>query len=290
MAGGEEEDSRRAGDENRPTNDGRLSAACRPRHELPGQRHKLVGARMGEMIVGAEKQHSIGLLSLVVVGFFWVSGGMYGNEPLGSTAPAGIVLCVTLAAPLLFALPLALVAAEMGTALPEDGGMVVPVERAFGVRVGSHNSWWCCLSLMMDACLYPMFFAEYALATAAGRAVEQPECPEPPCPLIGDEAPVEWVARGIAWALMLVITALNLRGIDWLLRLETVLGVLSLGPCLVFVGWAAPGLKLEGSGSWRDFGDGTLTEPNIDRQGLLKDPCCSHEFLTVSKSLLLTRK
>ncbi len=60
-------------------------------------------------------------LTLIVVGFFWVSGGIYGNEELVSAAPPLVVFLFTALVPLVFSLPIALVTAELATAFPSEG-------------------------------------------------------------------------------------------------------------------------------------------------------------------------
>ena len=45
---------------------------------------------------------SIGICSLVVIGFFWVSGGIYGNESLVAAAPPLVVLGFALLLPVGF--------------------------------------------------------------------------------------------------------------------------------------------------------------------------------------------
>ena len=60
----------------------------------------------------------LGAVSLVVIGFFWVSGGVYGNESLLSAGPPLVVLVATLVLPLIFSLPNALLTAEV-TSGPE---------------------------------------------------------------------------------------------------------------------------------------------------------------------------
>ena len=37
------------------------------------------------------KKQTLGLLGMVAIGFFWVSGGVYANEPLVNSCPPGFV-------------------------------------------------------------------------------------------------------------------------------------------------------------------------------------------------------
>ena len=125
----------------------------------------------------AQKQ-TIGVFGLVSIGFFWVSGGIYGNEELSKTAPslcaAALVLllknCDTLCmyvmlglivCPLFYAFPVALMTAELSAALPGDGGFVVWVQKAFSQRLSSHVAWWTAAVFLVDAAVYPVLAAQY---------------------------------------------------------------------------------------------------------------------------------
>ena len=55
-------------------------------------------------------------LTLVVVGFFWVSGGIYGNEELLGAGPPLVALGLTALLPLLFALPTEATRGQQGEA------------------------------------------------------------------------------------------------------------------------------------------------------------------------------
>ena len=92
-------------------------------------------------------------LGLVSVGFFWVSGGSYGNEALILSAPPGILLFGITVVGLCYGIPLALITAELGTGWPLAGGMAQWVEVGCGERMGAHNAWWVFSSTVFDAAL-----------------------------------------------------------------------------------------------------------------------------------------
>ena len=56
---------------------------------------------------------------------------------------------------------MALMTAELSAAMPEDGGYVVWVERAFRRFWGFQEGWWSWLCSFADNALYPVMFAEY---------------------------------------------------------------------------------------------------------------------------------
>ena len=108
---------------------------------------------------------------LFFMGFFWVCGGPYGGEGLMQLAPSGVIFTVYLATIFVYAIPVSLINAELAVAIPEDGGIVVWVQRAFGDVIGGHNAWWCYASYCFDAAVYPLLAATYitvALDVAPG--------------------------------------------------------------------------------------------------------------------------
>jgi amino acid transporter len=78
--------------------------------------------RNGPDAFGPTPAKRLGLVSLVAVTFFTVSGGAYGLEPLvGAVGPSWAIVLVLLT-PLLWSLPIALMVAELASAMPEEGG------------------------------------------------------------------------------------------------------------------------------------------------------------------------
>src|SRR3989337_287281 len=104
---------------------------------------------------------TLGFASLVGITFFCVAGGAYGLEDaVGAAGPAWALLAILLV-PWVWSLPMALMTAELTAAMPEDGGFVVWVERAFGRFWGFQEGWWSWLCSFADNALYPVMFAEY---------------------------------------------------------------------------------------------------------------------------------
>jgi len=158
----------------------------------------------------------LGVRGMVAVGFFWVSGGLYGNEGLIASAPPLILLLAIVGTTLLFAIPSALISAELATAIPEDGGGIVWVERAFGWTFGLHNGWWTYVAWVFDCSIYPALASFYAGVSGEGyRGL---------------------IALGIIW----VVIAIKLCGLHYMERLSEWMGMASLIPCTV---WVLVGLK-----------------------------------------------
>jgi amino acid transporter len=93
--------------------------------------------------------------------YFTVSGGAYGIEDLVPSVGPGMSLLLILAVPLVWSLPIALVAAELSTAMPEEGGYYVWVRRSLGEFWGFQEGWWNLLTSFADSAIYPVLFAGY---------------------------------------------------------------------------------------------------------------------------------
>ena len=69
---------------------------------------------------------------LVGITFFAVCGGDYGLEDSVGAAGPALTLLGLLILPWIWSLPIALMTAELGSMIPEAGGYVVWINRAFG--------------------------------------------------------------------------------------------------------------------------------------------------------------
>lgn len=103
----------------------------------------------------------VGVWGMVVVGFFWVHGGIYGNEAMLMAGPPLYVFIMLGIVPFVYSLPIALIVAELSTAFPEDGGYVVWVREACGQVLGSHHAYWVWVIYVVDAAIYPVLVANY---------------------------------------------------------------------------------------------------------------------------------
>jgi amino acid transporter len=109
-------------------------------------------------------RRQVTLLPLVALIFFSVSGGPYGLEnAIGSSGP-GMAMLMLLIIPVVFAIPCALMNAELGSAIPIEGGYYYWVKAALGPFAGyveGLSSWF---TSFLDTALYPVLFVDY-LAT-----------------------------------------------------------------------------------------------------------------------------
>ena len=139
-------------------------------------------------------------LPLAMAMFCLVSGGPYGLEPvIGSMGPTlGLILILLI--PVIWAWPVALMTAELGTAIPEEGGYYIWVRRALGPFAGFQCAWLSFLYSIVDAALYPLLFAGYLSQSMITIFHLQ-----------GMNA--GWLTSMIAILHILVITYINIRGV-----------------------------------------------------------------------------
>ncbi|MFX8926119.1 amino acid permease, partial [Acinetobacter baumannii] len=83
--------------------------------------------------------------------FFDVSGGPLGIEPLIGASGPGMALLLVLLVPFLYAIPSALMTAELSSAMPHNGGYYVWVKAAFGEGAAFICSFWTLIYCVIDA-------------------------------------------------------------------------------------------------------------------------------------------
>jgi amino acid transporter len=168
----------------------------------------------------APMPRTLNLRALVGLTFFCVAGGAYGLEDAVGAGGPLIVLLGILILPWLWSIPTALMTAELSTAMPEDGGYVVWVEKAFGRFWGFQEGWLSWLCSFADNALYPVMFVDYLAY------------------LRGDMAPLErWL---IGAALISAVTWLNIRGTRLVGLSSVVFTLLVLAPFAAMVVLGAP--------------------------------------------------
>src|SRR5712691_2055984 len=106
-------------------------------------------------------RRELGLVPLAAVVFFNVSGGPYGVEDVVSSFGPGLALLLLVLTPVLWSLPVSLAMAELAAAMPDEGGYVTWVRRAFGAFWGFQVGWWSWIDSFVDVAVYPALFVEY---------------------------------------------------------------------------------------------------------------------------------
>jgi amino acid transporter len=103
----------------------------------------------------------LNFFALVGVIFFIVCGGAFGLEPLVGAVGPGWAVALVVATPLLWSLPIALMVAELSSAMPREGGYYVWVRTALGNFWAVQEGWWTCCYMVVDLAVYPVLFVNY---------------------------------------------------------------------------------------------------------------------------------
>jgi len=180
------------------------------------------------------RRRQAGLFSLFFIMYAYTTGGPYGLEGSVTTSGPGLTLLYILVLPFFWAIPMALVAAELTTAMPVEGGFYRWVRAAFGDFWGFLAGWWNWTSSFLLMSSYAVLAADYASFYIPA--------------LTG------WRHYLVAVAVTALVAWVNVRGIRMVGAVSFVLTVMVLVPvaamCVVaapqwktnpFLPWAAPG-------------------------------------------------
>ena len=201
------------------------------------------------------------LMPLVALIFFSVSGGAYGIESLFSTSGPGMAVLLIVVTPLIYSIPHALVCAELGTALPVEGGYYHWVKKGLGKFFGFQQGvlQWICS--FVDMAAYPVMFTGYLTSMVAAVAPGKHVLFS-----VGHlDFDLNWL---ICVAVILVFTLVNLLGAGWVGDSSVVFAVICLTPMLLLSGIGAYHLVTHGinpvspmttgtnQSTWNAFGSG----------------------------------
>ena len=150
------------------------------------------------------------LLSFVFVMYAYTTGGPFGFEDQVVTSGPGLTLLYHLIVPFFWCIPVSLVAAELTTAIPVEGGFYRWVRAGFGDFWGFLAGWWnWCASFLLGG-LYAVLFSDYLKFFFPS--------------LTG------WRHLGVSLALVAVIAYVNVCGIQLVGAVATVLEISILLP------------------------------------------------------------
>jgi len=156
-----------------------------------------------------------GLFYFVWVMFSYCTGGPFGLEDMITKSGPGMTLIYLLVIPLFWSIPVSLVAAELTTAMPVEGGFYRWARAGFGDFWGFLAGWWnWCASFLLGA-VYAVNFSDYLTFYV----------PQ----LTG------WRHYAVSWLVVALITWINIRGIDAVGKFATALEIFILLPILVLV-------------------------------------------------------
>ncbi|OLB36491.1 MAG: hypothetical protein AUH11_10925 [Acidobacteria bacterium 13_2_20CM_57_17] len=101
------------------------------------------------------------LLPFVFVMFAYATGGPFGLEDMVTTSGPGLTLLYHLFIPFFWCIPVSLVAAELTTAIPVEGGFYRWVRAAFGDFWGFLAGWWNWSASFLLAAAYAVLTTDY---------------------------------------------------------------------------------------------------------------------------------
>ena len=107
------------------------------------------GGRAGQL-----RTVNIRLFAVVAMIFIFVSSGAFGIEDMVSSSGPGLTILMLLLLPVFWAMPMALVCSELGSALPEEGGYYAWTRRAMGEFWGFQCGWWSWTCQWVDSAVY----------------------------------------------------------------------------------------------------------------------------------------
>jgi len=154
-----------------------------------------------------------GLLYFVFVMFAYTTGGPFGLEEMVTTSGPGMTLLFLLVIPLFWCIPVSLVAAELTTAIPVEGGFYRWVRASHGNFWGFLTGWWNWSASWLLGASYAVLFTDY-LANYF-------------------PALVGWRHYVVSLALIALFACINIRGIQMVGMVATILGVSVLVPVLL---------------------------------------------------------
>jgi amino acid transporter len=168
-------------------------------------------------------KRELGLVPLAAIVFFNVSGGPYGLEDVVGSFGPGLALLLLAVTPLIWSLPVALTMSELAAAMPDEGGYVTWVRRAFGPFWSFQVGWWSWVDSFLDVAVYPTLFVEYLKFWYPAMT------------------PLErWL---LAVAFIVVLTGLNVVGARPTGRAAVLLSVLALAPIAALAVLALPAVS-----------------------------------------------
>ena len=107
------------------------------------------------------KQHKITVFTAVFMVFSLVAAGAYGIEEMIPETGPGLTLIMLIVIPFIWGLPFGLVASELGSVRPQEGGYYKWVQEAFGEFWGFQAGWWRTISIYIDNTLYVVLAGGY---------------------------------------------------------------------------------------------------------------------------------
>jgi amino acid transporter len=156
------------------------------------------------------------LITAVIFVFTLTCSGSFGMEDVVSSSGPGMTLIMILVLPFFWSVPLAFVSSELGSMVPEAGGLYRWIRRGMGEYWSFQAGWWWTLSLYVDSAVYVALALDYMQAKWGFGSAER-------------------AAIGIA--IVAVFTFINIRGLELTGWSLTFIQIGVMVPLIVFSVW-----------------------------------------------------
>jgi amino acid transporter len=110
---------------------------------------------------GIRAIRKVSLFPFIFVMYSYTTAGPFGLEDMVSTSGPGMTLLYQLLIPFFWCIPISLVAAELTTAMPVEGGFYRWTRAAFGDFWGFLAGWWNWSASFLLGALYAVLFTDY---------------------------------------------------------------------------------------------------------------------------------
>ena len=121
---------------------------------------KYTSSTMDGASIGLKKQ-KVTTFTAVFMVFSLVAAGCYGIEEMLPETGMGLTLIMLIVIPFVWGLPFGLVASELGSVRPQEGGYYKWVQEALGEFWGFMAGWWRTISIYIDNTLYVVLAGGY---------------------------------------------------------------------------------------------------------------------------------
>ena len=119
------------------------------------------------------KKYRMTTSTVVFMIFCLCAAGAYGIEDMIPNAGPGLTLVMLIVLPFVWSTPMGLVAAELGSAIPEEGGFYKWVQRACGEFWGFQAGWWRTISIYFDNTIYVVLAGSYVASVIDLTPIEE---------------------------------------------------------------------------------------------------------------------
>lgn len=185
------------------------------------------------------KKHDIKVSTVVFMIFCLCAAGCYGIEEMIPESGPGLTMIMLVVLPIIWSTPLGLVAAELGSARPQEGGYYKWVQEALGEYWGFQAGWWRTISIYIDNTLYVILAGGY----------------------LANWFELSWGAEmAFKVAMILIFTWINIRGVKDVGIVSTILSILvivAFGMVAIcgFMNWEQnPMSPITADGAWGTMG------------------------------------